>query len=97
MDNKIILFSISSEELASALQAAVAIELEKQKALEFEQKLLSPSEACKLFQPPISLVTLAKWTREGYLKSYRIGSRVFYKPAEILDSLQTLKKYKRNI
>ena len=59
-----------------------------------EERLLSPAETCKLFNPPISKVTLSAWTRSGSLQDHRIGSRVFYKQSEIMESLKTLKKYK---
>jgi predicted site-specific integrase-resolvase len=36
-----------------------------------------------------SFPTLRKWTREGLLKCYGLGSRIYYKKHEILKALQT--------
>lgn len=58
-----------------------------------EEKLLSPSETCKLFKPSITKVTLTSWTKKDLLTDYRIGRRVFYKQSEILEKLTTLRKY----
>jgi len=45
----------------------------------------------------ISLPTLANWTKEGILQSYRIGKRVLYREDEVNSSLQKVRnlKYKR--
>jgi len=56
--------------------------------------LLSPAETCKMFNPAISKVTLAAWTKRGLLNESRIGGRVYYKQSEIIAGLTTLKKYK---
>ena len=39
----------------------------------------------------ISLITLHKWTKEGKIKGYRIGSRIRYKRHEIEQSLLKIK------
>ena len=59
------------------------------------ERLLSPEETRKIFAPPVSKVTLHHWAKQGRLKQHRIGSRVFYKYSEVLDSLVQLKKYGR--
>jgi hypothetical protein len=61
-----------------------------------EERLLSPTEVCALFQPKISKSTLNAWTAKGLLKSYRLGGKVFYKLSEVLGSLSSVKKYNRN-
>lgn len=45
----------------------------------------------------ISLPTLANWTKEGILQSYRIGKRVLYRVDEVNSSLQKVRnlKYKK--
>jgi excisionase family DNA binding protein len=45
----------------------------------------------------ISLPTLANWSKEGILQSYRIGKRVLYREDEVNSSLQKVRnlKYKR--
>jgi excisionase family DNA binding protein len=42
---------------------------------------LSPKKVAAIFN--ISLPTVRAWTKEGRLKSYRMGRRVLYKSAEI--------------
>jgi hypothetical protein len=64
---------------------------------ELQEKMLSPADTCKLFQPAISKPTLSKWAKAGKLQEYRMDGRVFYKYSEVLQSLQTLKKYKREV
>jgi excisionase family DNA binding protein len=45
----------------------------------------------------ISLPTLANWTKEGILQSYRIGKRVLYREDEVNSSLLKVRnlKYQR--
>ena len=59
-----------------------------------DEKLLSASEACKLFVPSISRLTLIRWTKADHLKEYRIGGRVYYKQSEIIEAAKHLEKYK---
>ena len=58
-----------------------------------DERLISPAETCKLFNPPISKVTLTAWTKQGYLQDHRIGGRIYYKQTEVIESAKTLKKY----
>ncbi|MHB8259921.1 MAG: helix-turn-helix domain-containing protein [Bacteroidia bacterium] len=50
-----------------------------------EEKFISRKETAKLLH--ISLPTLNEWTKEGTLKSYRIGTRVLYKPDEVIETV----------
>ena len=59
-----------------------------------EERLLSAAEACKVFVPAISRLTLIRWTKADYLKEHRIGGRVYYKQSEIIESAKHLVKYK---
>lgn len=59
-----------------------------------EEILLKRIEVAKRFS--VSLVTLNKWCRTGKIKSYHIGSRVFFKEAEVMAALQAVQKYNRN-
>lgn len=45
------------------------------------EKLLSPKEACNLFQPAVSRPTLTSWTSRGLVPVQKIGGTVFYKTA----------------
>jgi hypothetical protein len=92
--NQIILSGITADELLEMFRPIIQSELKKLKD-EQPEKLLSPAEVCKLFQPPISKVTLTAWTEQGKLQDRRIGGRIFYKQSEILAALVTLKKYRK--
>ena len=62
---------------------------------ELDEKLLSPEETRKVFDPPISKVTIINWTKAGKLTAHRIGGRVYYKRSEIIIAATMLKKYNR--
>lgn len=47
--------------------------------------LYKVKELCELFQ--ISKPTIYEWIREGRLKPFRIGSRVFFKGSEVEEML----------
>jgi len=59
-----------------------------------EEKLLSPAEACQVFEPKVSKQTLQNWADQGLIQKHTLGRKVFYKKSEILAGLQTLKKYR---
>ena len=50
-----------------------------------EGKFISRKETAKLLH--ISLPTLHEWTKDGTLTSYRIGTRVLYKPDEVMETV----------
>lgn len=54
-----------------------------------DNDLLTIDETMKFLS--VSKPTLYKWKKEGKLKSYGIGKRVYYKKSEIEDSLSKLK------
>lgn len=91
----LILSPIPLDELLSRVREIVKEErrLELQQAV--GERLISPAEACKLFHPAISRVTLQAWTDAGHLKRYDIASRVYYRYSEIIDAAKHLKKYQR--
>lgn len=60
-----------------------------------EERLYSPEETRKLFHPAISRGTLSNWTKAGYLQSYSIGGKVFYKNSEVLEAAKGLRKFKQ--
>jgi hypothetical protein len=53
-------------------------------------ELLTREQTCKLLQ--IDSSTLWAWTNKGKVIAYGIGNRRYYKKAELLESLQQLKK-----
>lgn len=50
--------------------------------------LLSADETCELLQ--IKRTTLWKWSKNGRLTSYGLGNRVYYKEAEVLNSIHRI-------
>jgi hypothetical protein len=95
VQQNVILCPIPLEELVACFQKVIKEEIFQKEQEAILEKLLSPEETRKLFTPPISKVTLHHWAKAGKIKQYRIGSRVFYKYSEVLDSLVHLKKYGR--
>lgn len=94
MEN-VILSSIPLNELEGKLRDIVKEELKIHLPQELDEKLLSPEETRKVFDPPISKVTIINWTKAGKLTAHRIGGRVYYKRSEIIIAATMLKKYNR--
>ena len=93
-EQKFLFSTISFDKILESLRQIIREEIIAERTKEQLEKLLSPAETCKMFNPPISKVTLATWTKKGLLQDYRLNGRVFYKTSEIFESLKTLKKYK---
>lgn len=93
MQTNLIVQGITVAELVELFRPMVHAEVTRLKD-DQPEKLLSPAETCKMFQPTISKVTLSSWTAKGLLQDHRMGGRVFYKQSEILAKLTTLRKYK---
>ena len=55
-----------------------------------QEQLLTREETCNMLK--MNKATLWKHTKQGKLKSYGIGRRVYYKRSEVLNSLTPLKK-----
>lgn len=92
--NNLILMPVPLDELLSQFRAIIKAEIKAEQQKEIGEKLLSPSEACRIFQPAISRVTLQAWTNADHLKRYDIGGRVYYRYSEIIEAAKTLKRYK---
>ncbi|MCA2854702.1 MAG: helix-turn-helix domain-containing protein [Chitinophagaceae bacterium] len=95
MDKNIVLSPIPLPEILDGLRAIVKEEITSEHSKAVGEKLISPAEACKLFNPIISKVTLTAWTKAGHLRDYRLGGRVFYRQSEIIEAAKHLKKYKK--
>lgn len=93
VSNQILLSGISAKQLVDLLRPMVREEV-RLVFSELEEKLLSPSETCKLFIPAITKATLTSWTEKGWLQDHRIGGRVYYLKSEVLASTLKLGKYK---
>lgn len=95
---QILLQGISLQEFKEILIETVEQKfnvLPVQSKVQSKRKYLSRIEVAELLQ--VSLPTLNEWTKLGYVQSYRIGNRVFYKAEEIERSLIKVSnlKYKR--
>ncbi len=56
-------------------------------------RFLSITEVGKLFNPPISRISLWKWKKKGILRlnEIRIGSKVYYKKDEVIKEIERMK------
>lgn len=93
MENQILLQNVSPERLIELIKDGVKSQLEDfKKNLNFQNpnELLTRDETCKFLQ--IDSSTLWHWTNKGKVKAWSIGSRRYYKKAELLESLTLLKK-----
>ena len=97
LQSQIIFSQMPISEIVEALRLVVREEIRTKLTEELVEKFLSPSEACRLFQPAISKVTLESWSRHGILKKYYFGNRVYYKYSEIIESATSVKKYKSRL
>jgi excisionase family DNA binding protein len=94
--NNILLSPIPLTEFRELLSEVVRGEFNlsyKPKEHEEPEELLNSSQTAKLLC--VSKVTLHKWKLEGKVKSYRIGTRIRFKRAEVLEALQTIKTNRR--
>jgi hypothetical protein len=82
-------------QLTDLFQNLIRQEVRAKQSEDLQEKLLSPKETCKLFNPAISLVTLDTWADKGLLIKYHIGGRTYYKYSEVIGALQSLKRYQR--
>jgi len=94
-DYQIILNGVTLDQLVEVFRPMIKEEIDKIKSKD-EERLISPSETCKLFVPTITKATLTSWTNQGLLDQYRIGGRVYYKKSEVLEKTKKLCKY-RNV
>jgi hypothetical protein len=94
--NNLLLIPVPLERLLREIRTIVELALKDDRAGQKEDKLISPAEACKLFEPSISLPTLSSWTNAGHFQSKKIGGRVFYSKKQIQQAGLTLKRYKQN-
>jgi excisionase family DNA binding protein len=85
----LILSPISLDELESRIVNRFKSEFQIQTPPQspVEDSLLTSRQSAKMLG--VSLVTLSKWRTEGRIKFHRIGSRIRFKRAEVLDSLQS--------
>ena len=93
MKDSIILQNLNTTDLTQLIKDGVKSQLEDFKETLNTQnpdELLTREQTCKMLQ--IDSSTLWHWTNKGKVKAYGIGNRRYYKKAELLESLQPLKK-----
>lgn len=93
---QVLLTPVPVDYFTELIKATINNAFEIKQRKEFEEKLLSATETCKIFTPHISKSTLHQWTDQGLIPVYRIGGRIFYKYSEVLESAQRIKKFDRN-
>lgn len=86
MDSKQFFTSISSEELKELIQDCINLEFTKISKLSQEPSdLIKAKEACEFLQ--VSKVTLYNWMKDGLISGYYLGSRLYFKKSEFVESL----------
>lgn len=96
METQIVLSPVPLDSLLSKITDIVTTAVKAQHSAELGEKLLSPAETCKLFNPEISKVTLNEWRNQGLIPCYRISGRVYYKYSEVIESAKRIRKYDRD-
>jgi excisionase family DNA binding protein len=87
-----LLVQLNVGEFQQLIQEAVKIELQKitslitEKPNEKENELLTRKEVCKLLN--VSETTLFHWNNDNTLPAQKIGSRVYYQKAHIMERLK---------
>lgn len=94
--NQVVLTPVPVDTFISQILTAINNAFETKQRKEFEEKLFSAADACKLFSPAIAKSTLHQWTAEGLIPVYRIGGRIFYKYSEVIEAAKRIKKYDRD-
>lgn len=86
---------IPLSEVENMMRRVVKEELQVRQAEDRKEKLLSPEETCKLFQPAISKPTLESYAKKSLITKYYIGGRTWFKEGEVMEALKNIKKYQR--
>jgi excisionase family DNA binding protein len=90
MDSKEILLHGTTEDvLIDKIKIAIKEILCERNDLLPETNLLTREEVCQLLN--INKTTLWNYTKKDMLKSYGIGSRVYYKRDEVIEALKPIK------
>jgi hypothetical protein len=93
INNSILLQNLSTDDLTELIKDGVKSQLDdfkKNLNVQNSDELLTRQQTCDFLQ--IDLSTLYLWTKKGKLNAYGIANRRYYKKAELLESLQLLKK-----
>jgi len=95
MKNNFVLSPISLTDFETLIKNCVSSVLQSQtpEPPPQDDELLTTAEATKLLR--VSKVTIHKWRKEGRIKFHRINTRIRFKRSELMEALQTSKKYGR--
>ena len=86
MEKKQIFTNISEEEFKEIIRECVQTEIEKvSNTPSNKEDLIKAKEACVFLH--ISKVTLFKWLKEGIIKGYYLGTRLYLKKSELEEAL----------
>ena len=96
MDTNIVLSSVPLSELLNEIRGIIRAEIKAEQQQHINEKLYSPQEACKMFNPKISKITLAKWTNDQLIPMQKIGGRCWYRYTDLVEAGTKLKKYERH-
>lgn len=91
------LINITYDELLKGIDRLLEDKLSKKfSSQEHENDFITRKEVAGILK--ISLPTLNDWTKQGWLKAYKMGNRVLYKRSEVEGTLLNLssQKHKRN-
>ncbi|MCD8433358.1 helix-turn-helix domain-containing protein [Tenacibaculum finnmarkense] len=88
---KIILEGITSADLVSQLAKSVKELLTNEETTPTEQtpEFWTRQQTADFLS--VSLVTLFNWNKKGILKTYRVGTKVFYRKSDVLECLKKSK------
>ena len=82
---KEIFTNLEIEDLEDLIRNCIREELSDIASNNVKEDLLKANEVCEYLR--ISKVTLYKWMRQGKITGYYLGSRLFFKKAEINNAL----------
>jgi|AntAceMinimDraft_9_1070365.scaffolds.fasta_scaffold00307_11 excisionase family DNA binding protein len=86
MSKKEIFTNFNLEEIKELLQEIFNPKFEKiLNQVKEPSDLIKAKEACALLQ--VSKVTLYNWMNEGIITGYYLGSRLYFKKSELIESL----------
>ena len=91
-----ILINSVRDAIVPEIQQLIESAFKKHSSEALAEKFLSVDEARKMFQPEIARGTLYNWCDAGYLNSFSIGGKRYFKYSELVDAVQKIKKYSRN-
>jgi len=88
-----ILFSgIKLDDLLERIEHLIDTKLSINPTEAKQSNYLSRKDVATLLR--ITLPTLHEWTKIGYLKAYKMGTRVLYKESEVKAALETVPSFK---